>query len=172
MFSPYCNLYCLPPLKEVGQRLGISLYVEAAERSLRFYTSKPDLVEFKPGLGTLSHIFGYMMEALADLGERELAQQGLAQAEKIQRPDGAIPAYPGAGWICSVGMAQLGLAWHKVGNRVQAERMLACLEGIQNPSGGFFGGYGEGAEYFPNEEISWANKFFIDLYLAVRGKDG
>lgn len=167
--SSYCNLYCLPPLLEAGRRFGIPRYVETAQRSLNFYKGKPDLVEFKPELGTLSHIFGYMMEALADLGEEGLAQQGLAQVERIQRPDGAIPAYPGVNWVCSTGVAQLGLAWHKVGNPAQAERVLAYLERIQNPSGGFYGGYGEGAEYFPHEEISWANKFFIDLYLRVRG---
>ncbi len=170
--SEYCNLYCLAPLLEAGQRFGVSRYVGTARRSLEFYKRKPDLVEFKPELGTLSHIFGYMMEALADLGEKELAHRGLAQAEKIQKPNGAIPAYPGVDWVCSTGMAQLGLAWHKVGNHAQAERMLAYLETIQNPSGGFYGGYGEGAEYFPDKEISWANKFFIDLYLCVRGIDG
>lgn len=169
--STYCNLYCLMPLLEVGKKFGISRYVEAARQSLEFYKSKPDLTEFKPELGTLSHIFGYIIEALADLGEIELVRKGLAQAEKIQDRDGAIPAYPGAKWVCSTGMAQLGLAWHKTGNFVQAERMLTYLEMIQNPSGGFYGGYGKGVEYFPEKEISWANKFFIDLYLLVRGKD-
>ncbi len=169
--SHYCNLYCLTPLWDAGKKFGIPQYIEAAKHSLTFYKSKPDLTEFKPELGTLSHIFGYMMEALADLGEKELAQEGLAQAEKIQKPDGGIPAYPGAEWVCATGMAQLGLAWHKVGNLAQAERMLTYLEKIQKPSGGFYGGYGQGAEYFPEKEISWANKFFIDLYLLVRGRN-
>ena len=41
-------------------------------------------------------------------------------------------------------------------------------------SGGFFGSYGKGANYFTKEEISWAVKFFIDaehLAEAARAAD-
>lgn len=170
--SEYCNLYCLSPLSDTGKKYGIISYTETALRALNYYKNKKDLVEFKSQLGTLSHIFGYMMEALVDLGEYELAQKGLEQALRIQKKNGAIPAYPGVEWICSTGMAQLGIAWYKIGNQQQAKSVLAYLEKIQNSSGGFFGSYGAGARYFPKEEISWANKYFIDLYLLVRGKNG
>ena len=171
-FSTYCNLYALPPLLEAGKRLRERQYIETALRSLRFFKGKTDLAEFKSELGTLSHIFGYMMEALVELEEVELARRGLQQAQAIQKEDGAIPAYPGVDWVCSTGMAQLGLAWAKVGERPLAEKVLQYLERIQHPSGGFYGSYGKGAEYFPAEEISWANKFFIDLSLSVRGRHG
>jgi malonyl-CoA O-methyltransferase len=36
---------------------------------------------------------------------------------------------------------------------------------LQAPSGGFRGGYGRGASYFPNEEIGWAVKFFLDAFV-------
>ena len=170
--SQYCNLYCLTPLLDAGKKFGVAKYTEAAQRSFNFYKSKTDLVEFKPELGTLSHIFGYMMEALADMGEKGLAKKGLDQALAIQKKNDAIPAYPGVEWVCSTGMAQLGLAWYKIGNHEQARRMLNYLEKIQNKSGGFYGSYGEGGQYFPGKEISWANKFFIDLYLLVKGKNG
>jgi malonyl-CoA O-methyltransferase len=169
--SKYCNMYCIKPLLDAGKKFGIDRYVQAAELARKYYTSRPDIAEFKSNLGTLSHIFGYMMEALAELGEKELAQKGLDQALKIQKPDGAIPAYPGVNWVCSTGMAQLGLAWYKIGNHKEAARMLEYLEKIQNPSGGFFGSYGDGGQYFAGKEISWANKFFIDLYLLVKGKN-
>ena len=169
--SAYCNLYCLTPLLAAGKKYNIPRFVDAATKSLNYYKSQPDIAEFKPKLGTLSHIFGYMMEALADLGEPELAAKGLAQARRIQKPDGAIPAYPGVDWVCATGMAQLGLAWYKIGNHDQAKAILEYLELIQNPSGGFYGGYGKDVQYFAQKEISWANKFFIDLYLLVRGKD-
>ena len=52
-----------------------------------------------------------------------------------------------------------------------AEGILKYLERLQNRSGGFYGSYGKDAQYFPNEEISWANKYFIDLYLLLRGKN-
>jgi hypothetical protein len=61
-----------------------------------YFRRKPDLVEFKRVLAMLSHYFGYMMEALVDLGEIELAKKGLEQAANIQKRNGVIPAYPEA----------------------------------------------------------------------------
>ena len=110
------------------------------------------------------------MEALVDLREVDLARQGMKQVMKIQKSNGAIPAYPGVKWVCSTGMAQLGIVWAKLGQKDRAEQILRYLENIQNPSGGFYGSYGEGGQYFAGKEISWANNFFIDLYLLVRGK--
>ncbi len=165
-FSEYTNLYVLPPLLEAGRKLSEPRYVKAVKRSMNYFAKKTDLVEFKSGFGTLSHIFGYMMEALVDLGDVELARRGLRQVAAIQKDDGAIPAYPGADWMCSTGMAQLAVAWYKLGDVEPADRALAYLEKMQNPSGGFFGSYGAGALYFPREEISWAVKFFLDCYLS------
>ena len=162
MLHEYGNLYILPPMLQAGRKLNEPRYVQAAKRAMDHYRKKPDLVEFKSDLGMLSHYFGYMMEALADLGEVELAKKGLAQAARIQREDGAIPAYPGARWVCSTGLAQLALAWYKLGDNEPANKVLNYMEKIQNSSGGFFGGYGKGADYFPYQEISWASKFFLD----------
>lgn len=164
-FSEYTDLYVLPPLLEAGKKLSETRYVDAAMRGLNYFKRKPDLVEFKPEIGTLSHIFGYMMEALVDLGEIELAKKGLQQAAAIQKESGAIPAFPGVDWVCSTGMAQLALAWYKLGDMEAADKAVGYLEGIQNPSGGFYGSYGTGAKYFPQEEISWAVKFFLDCLL-------
>ncbi len=165
MLSEYGNLYVLPPLLDVGQALNIPRYVDAARRSMDYFRQKPDLLEFKPSLSMLSHYFGYMMEALADMGEFELAKQGLKNAEAVQHDDGYIPAYPGATWLCATGLAQLALAWYKTGSKEPADRAMDYLEKIQNPSGGFYGGYGENVQYFHKKEISWAAKFFIDACL-------
>jgi len=169
-FSPYCNLYALPPLAEAGHRFSQTRYLDAVERSLNYFKRRPDLTTFKPELGSLSHIFGYIMEALVELGEADLARRGLDQAAAVQRSDGAIPAYPGAHWVCSTGVAQVALAWWKSGEKEPATRALRYLETIQNPSGGFYGSYGADAQYMPNEEISWAAKYFIDLSLLIGGK--
>ena len=168
VLTDYCNLYCLPPLFEAGRRLGESRYLEAATRSLEYFKRKADLVTFKPEPGTFTHMFGYMMEALVDCGETELAAKGLAQVQAIQLPDGSIPAYPGATWVCSTGMAQLAIAWFKLGVPEPAQKALTYLERMQHRSGGFFGSYGKGAIYFTKEEISWAVKFFIDAELLSR----
>src|SRR5262249_28563163 len=134
MFSEYGNLYVLPPMLEAGQKLSEPKYITAATRAMEYFRSKPDLVVFKSELGTLSHYFAYMMEALVDLGEIELAERGLQQARAIQKKSGAIPAYPGVDWVCSTGMAQLAIAWYKLGQREYADKALTYLEGIQNPS--------------------------------------
>jgi malonyl-CoA O-methyltransferase len=162
MLSDYGNLYVLPPMLEAGIKLGEQKYINAARRGMEYFRKFPDLVEFKPKLGMLSHYFGYMMEALVDLGEEDLAYKGLRQAQFIQKADGSIPAYPGATWVCATGMAQLALAWYKLGNPVPADKAMTFLENIQNSSGGFYGGYGWNVQYFHNQEISWAVKFFLD----------
>ena len=167
-FSPYTDLYVLPPLVAAAKKLSEPRYEEAARRALDAFKQKPDLVEFKPNIGTLSHIFGYMMEALVDLGEGDLARKGLRQAAAIQKRNGAIPAFPGVEWICSPGMAQLALAWYKLGEYEPADRAVAYLESIQLPSGGFYGSYGSGAQYLPAEEISWGPKFFLDCFIVTK----
>ena len=167
VLTDYCNLYVLPPLITAGRTLGEPRYVEAGQRALKYFLRQRDLVTFKPESGTFSHMFGYMMEALVDLGETALAAQGLSQAENIQRADGSIPAFPGATWICSTGVAQLAIAWFKLERPEPARKALAYLEHLQHPGGGFFGSYGKGAIYFPQEEISWGVKFFIDAELLA-----
>ncbi len=164
-FSEYAHLYVLPPLRQAGEKLGERKYVAAATRSLGWYTAKPDLTDFKPQMSTLSHIFGYMMEALVEMGEHALARRGLAQAAAIQKENGSIAAFPGAEWVCSTGIAQLAVAWYLLEDREPADRAMDYLTTLQNDSGGFFGSYGRGARYMPAEEISWAPKYFIDAWL-------
>jgi malonyl-CoA O-methyltransferase len=170
VLTDYCNLFVLPPLVDAAHRLGKPEYAEAAARAVEYYRRKDDLVVFKSEAGTLSHMFGYMMEALVDLREFDLAEKGLAQAEAIQQADGTIPAYPGATWTCSTGTAQLAIAWLKLGRPEPALRALRSLERLQHESGGFFGSYGRNAIYMPKEEISWAVKFFIDAELLAAQK--
>lgn len=163
--SEYGNLYMLPSMLFAGQKLNEPKYIAAAKRGMEYFRRFPDLVEFKPALSMLSHYLGYMMEALVDLGEIELAKKGLQQAFDLQRPDGSIPAHPGVTWVCATGMAQLSIAWYKLGMNDPADKAMAYLDKIQNPSGGFYGGYGRGVNYFPEQEICWAAKFFIDACL-------
>ncbi len=171
VFSEYAHLYVLAPLRDAGQRLNEPKYIQASDRGVQYYKRQPDLVDFKSELGKLSHIFGYMMEALAELGEHDLAKRGLRSAELIQKKNGAIPAYPGVDWVCSTGMAQLCVAWYKLGITSAADKAIRYLESIQNPSGGFYGGYGKNAQYFPDMEIGWASKYLLDCYLLKYGRN-
>lgn len=154
------HTYVLPPLAQAGQLLGVKEYEDAARFVLAYYKQQDGLVPFN----RLSHFHAYAMEALTELGELELARRGMADVARCQRPDGSIPAYPDVSWVCSTGMAQYAIVWYALGEKARADRAIAWLETIQNPSGGFFGSYGEGSKYIPGGEISWGVKYFLDAW--------
>lgn len=156
-------LYCLSPLRDAAEILERSELAEAAEKALNYYKHNPDLGVFN----TLSHFHAYVIEALVDLGERELAQKRMDEIAALQRPDGSVPAWPDVDWVCSTGLAQYALIWAKLGQEDRAKRAFFWLCAHQNHSGGFYGGYGKGADYFPDAEISWAVKYYLDAWMAL-----
>jgi malonyl-CoA O-methyltransferase len=158
------HLYVLPPLIEAGRILGRPQYIDAARLSMAYYKNNFDLTTFD----TLSHFFGYIMEALLDLGETEMARMGLEFIRKLQNSDGSIPAYSDVKWVCSTGAAQLAVVWLKLGIHEPAYAALKYLCKVQNKSGGFYGSYGKGANYFLGREISWGVKYFLDAYLLLQ----
>jgi malonyl-CoA O-methyltransferase len=166
--SDLIHTYVLPPLAQAGKLLGVPAYEEAAARVLAYYKQQPGLVPFN----RLSHFHAYAMEALTELGEFDLARQGMADVAKVQRADGSIPAYPDVSWVCSTGMAQYAIVWYALGEKARADKAIAYLEKIQNPSGGWFGSYGEGAKYIPGGEISWGVKYFLDAWRLKRLSEG
>ncbi len=117
------------------------------------------------------------MEALIDLGERELAQKAMEKVAKIQKKDGAVPAYYNVDWICSTGLFQFALVWYKLGQNERANQAFDFAASLQNPSGGWYGGYPcqdwiakcrnkNEPDYFPHAEPSWVVKYFLGS-LAV-----
>ncbi|MDO9468173.1 MAG: terpene cyclase/mutase family protein [Thiobacillus sp.] len=166
--SDLIHTYALPPLAEAGKLLGVKEYEDAANFVLAYYTQQTDLVPFN----RLSHFHAYAMEALCEMGELDLARQGMADVARVQRPDGSIPAYPDVEWICSTGMAQYAIVWYTLGDTTRANRAMAYLETIQNKSGGFYGSYGKGAKYIAGGEISWGVKYFLDAWLLKQRAEG
>jgi malonyl-CoA O-methyltransferase len=167
--SDLIHTYALPPLAQAGKLLGMKEYEDAAKFVLEHYKQRDDLVPFN----RLSHFHAYAMEALCEMGELDLARQGMADVAKVQRSDGSIPAYPDVEWVCSTGMAQYAIVWYALGDPTRANRAINYLEKIQNKSGGFFGSYGKGAKYIAGGEISWGVKYFLDawqLKLKAEGK--
>jgi len=157
----------IPPLIDAGRRLGKSEYIEAGNLARAYYTKQEGLASFN----RLSHFHAYAMEALYELEEFDLVNEGMAEVERCQRPDGSIPAYPDVDWVCSTGMAQYAVVWYQLGKKQQADRAIKYLEKIQNKSGGFNGSYGQGANYISGAEISWAVKYFLDAYaLKLAGE--
>lgn len=154
------HTYVLPPLVQAGKLLGVPEYVETANFVLSYYKQQEALVPFN----RLAHFHAYAMEALWELGEIDLATQGMTDVERCQRPDGGIPAYPNVEWTCSTAIAQYAVVWYRLGKKDHADRAIQYLEKIQNKSGGFYGSYGKGAQYIAGAEISWAVKYFLDAY--------
>jgi malonyl-CoA O-methyltransferase len=154
------HLYILPPLIEAGKKLNEPKYIKAAYQIFDSY-KKEDLAKFN----ILSHFYAYIIEALCEIGEIELAERAIAEILGLQSRTGSIPAYPNVGWVCSTGVAQFAVVLFRLGHREQAESALSYLENLQSQGGGFCGSYGYGANYLSEQEISWTVKFFLDAYL-------
>lgn len=154
------HLYVLPPLLQAGEVLREPEYRVAVECCREYYLGCKDNLR----LSSLTHFLGYELEALIDLGHADLAGPVLDMLRDYQAFDGAVPAVPGASWVCSPGLAQLAVCWYKVGQWEPADKAMAWLEKHQRASGGFLGSYGSDASYFPNVELPWAAKFYLDAH--------
>ncbi|MDU0457376.1 MAG: methyltransferase domain-containing protein [Geobacteraceae bacterium] len=161
------HLYALEPLRDAGRKWGVPAYEEAVERSLSYYLANPSLTRFD----TLSHFHAYIVEALLDLGQLKAATKAMTEPADLQSRNGLIPGYSDSRWVCSTGLFQYAVIWYRLGDLSRADRAFNCASRLQNRSGGFFGSYGWGANYFKREEISWAQKYFLDaLWWKIRSR--
>lgn len=155
------HLYVLAPMRKAAEALKMPYIRSAADKALRYYLDHVPLTDFT-NRNMLSHFYGYIQEALFELGYVEQSRAGMASAAAFQAENGSVPAYADVPWVCSTGLAQLAITWYLLGERERADRALAFVAQLQNESGGFYGSYGPGATYFPGEEISWATKYAIE----------
>lgn len=157
-------LYTLTPLKKAAIYLERKDYLVAVDNTLDFYLQQERLLDKKD----LTHFTAYQIEALIDLGKQELVKDSLNYYKKELETKGYIPAKEGGEWTCIPGMAQLAKCWYKLGENEPADQIMDWLETNQLESGGFFGSDGEGAAYFPHEELSWVVKYYLDAnYLRI-----
>lgn len=154
------HLYVLPPLIQAAELFREPRYADVAERCLEHYRSRPDTLRIK----TLAHFLGYEIEALIDLGRKDLAVPVLDQLRHLQRNDGSLRGVGGQEWVCTPGLAQIAVCWYKMGQHQPADNALTWLEKRQLWCGGFFGSYGPGASYFPDVVPAWAVKFYLDAH--------
>lgn len=181
--SEAIHLYCLPPLLEAGKKYGKQNYIETVNKVADYY-----LREYSHDISNfmyLSHFYAYIMEALLDIGRKDVVEDAMKKIAKIQRIDGAIPAYRNCYWVCSTGLFQLAIVWFKLGDGKRGNKAFDYAVKLQNKSGGWYGGYparvylskekkipyclNEKVTYFENEEISWAVKYFFDaLYYRQK----
>ena len=159
--SEAIHLYCLAPLRDAGALLGESRYQRFAERSRDYYVRHLDCARFdRPN--HLTHFYAYVQEALWELGCAAEVRRGMDDVARFQQSTGAVPAYHDVAWVCATGVAQLAQVWYRLGESARANAALTFLESVQNPSGGFWGSYGVGANYFPSEEPSWGVKYYVE----------
>jgi len=158
-------LYAYQAVREAGIQLGNQHWVTDVDKLIAWFTRQPGLVKFTH----LSHFHAYIMESLCDLGLHDLAREGMKSVARLQRLGGAVPARPDVRWVCSTGLFQYSIVWHKLGEFKRAEKAFRAGARLQNHSGGWYGSYGLFAGYFRQEEISWAIKYYLDaLRLRLR----
>lgn len=176
--SELVHLYCITPLLEASEIYGYIDFKAAAYKIVNYY--KENYRERIVNFSLFSHFYAYVLEGLIDLGEIELVQSAMKNLEKYQNIDGSIPGLKDVTWVCSTGMFQLALVWYKLGELEKGNKLFYHACSFQNESGGWFGSYPisydyetqDGRQkpfYFPEEEISWANKYFLDA-LAYKEK--
>lgn len=155
------HLYVLPPLLAAARRFARPDWAEAVRGAVDFYLAQPDVLQ----VGRLTHFLGYEIEALIDLEAADRVSRLLQDIASLQTADGAVRGVADERWVCTPGLAQLAICWYKTGNWAAADKALAWLESQQTASGGFKGSVGSKAAYFPDAELSWAVKFYLDANL-------
>ncbi len=164
--SELIHTYCLSPLVQAAEAFDKPHYREAAYQILNYY--KQNHYDEIMNFGLLSHFYAYVMEALLDMGERDMALEAMEKIAKLQKENGAVPAYHDVDWVCSTGLFQFALVWFRLGDVERGNKAFAYACKLQNESGGWYGSYlsesnpNEDNDYFPNSEISWAVKYFLD----------
>ena len=177
--SELIHIYCLSPIREAGEIYGRQDYTEAVQKILDYY--KREKMDRIKHFSLLSHFYAYVMEGLYDLGETALCREAMMNLEQYRNNRGGIPGLKDVPWVCSTGLFQLAIVWYKLGEPERGDSLFEYALSLQNESGGWYGSYpGPGLAaklyrgrrkpfYFPDEEISWAVKYYLDA-LAFKGK--
>lgn len=156
-------LCVLPPLLKAERELSEERFFEAAMRGRSYFLKKEDLLEFKSSMNL--HFFGCLINALIELGDVELAKKGLDYVVSLQRGKGGLLAGPVSRCVCFTGMAQMTIAYYKLGWRELADRAMAYLENKQNPNGSFYCCKDMRIKCAHREQIGLAEKFYLDAYM-------
>lgn len=168
------HIYCLEPIREAGKIFGNQYYLDSVDKILEYY--KKNYKEKIENFSLLSHFYAYVMEGLYDLGELQLCRESMERIEKYKTTKGGITGMNDVPWVCSTGIFQLAIVWYKLGEKAKGDELFYYACNLQNESGGWYGSYPENKiknifyrgrkkpYYFPDEEISWADKYFLDAY--------
>ncbi len=177
-YSELIHTYCLTPLVDAAKLFDKPEYKKAAIKIKDYYIKhyKEKILNFS----LLSHFYAYVMEGLLDMGEVDLIKEAMQNIEKFQNEKGGIPGLNNVNWVCSTGIFQLAIVYYKLNELEKGNRLFEYACSLQNESGGWYGSdpvsffdkyFTRGnkkAHYFPKEEISWANKYFLDALALKR----
>ncbi len=153
-------LFALPPMLEYARMTGSREKEALIHRSVKLYLQEAEVLSIK----TLTHFLAYQIDGLIDMGYIDEVRPIVRSLLDSQREDGAIPAYEGVDWVCITGCSQIAICLYKMKMPAPADRLMTWVERNMEPSGGFLGSVGSGAEYFEDRELSWAVKFYLDAY--------
>lgn len=174
-YSELIHTYCISPIKDAGRLLNRDDYIAKAKMIEDYYTT--NCLEQILNFDLLSHFYAYVMEAMVDIGRNDLAREAMNKVALLQKKSGAVPAYNNVEWVCSTGLFQFAIVWFRLGEIENGEKAFEYACKLQNESGGWFGSYlseenpNETNTYFPNAEISWAVKYFLDaLYYKNKAQ--
>lgn len=172
--SELVHIYALSPIRDAGIIYEKQEYLDAVNRILSYYKENyNDKIE---NFSLLSHFYAYVMEGLYDLGEIDLCRSCMERIDKYKTPKGGIVGMNDVPWVCSTGIFQLAIVWYKLGEKSKGDELFYYACNLQNESGGWYGSYAENKlknffakgrmkpYYFPEDEISWAVKYFLDAY--------
>jgi hypothetical protein len=142
----------------------------------------------RPLLHTIAYTIRGLLEGGRILGDDNFISRAAAAADAVSglmRADGTLPGRitskwrAGAPWRCLTGEAQMGGIWLRLYEITGDQRWLepvpaviVALKKTQNRTstdlglcGGIKGSAPIGGDYAPNQTLSWATKFFVDLLL-------
>lgn len=177
--SELIHIYCLSPIRDAGIIFNRPDYLDAVNKILEYY--KREKLDRIKNFSLLSHFYAYVMEGLFDLGEVDLCRESMERLEKYRNSKNGIPGLNDVPWVCSTGMFQLAIVWYKLGDLERGNSLFYYALSLQNESGGWYGSYSapgfrarfyrgkKRPYYFPDAEISWAVKYFLDA-LALKEK--
>lgn len=156
-------LLCAKPLMDAAVLCGESKYGDAANRLVAFHTKDPE--------PKLSHFALYCIEAMIEYTHAWSNKNLLFHWP--MRDDGMVYSYNPehlpwfgfrkAGWSCLPGQFQYAKCAYMVGEVRKGKMALEWGMKAQQEDGGFLGST-RGGNYFPDDEVSWAVKYFLDAY--------
>ena len=126
---------------------------------------------------SLNHFHCYFIAGLLEINHIDYATELMNNMEKCSLKNGEYLGRQNGKWICSTGQFQIADIWYRLGKLEKGNLALEIGAIQQNKSGGWFGSYSlnnftsrffkfSKSRYFPNSEISWSNKYFLDAVEA------